>query len=630
VSPQPAPCDDRQVSEVSAPFPPSRDRGPELAAVGVAQGEGRASPAAAATIGALALAAAGRHTGEALTRPGASPVTFPELGRAVREIAGGLAALGLESGDRVAILAGTRPEWTLADFGALCAGAIVVPIYHTNSPQECAYVLAHAEVRAVICEDAAQAAKVAAVRDACPTLEEVIVMEGGAEGAISLDDLRARGATVPPDVCEQRLAAVRADDVATIVYTSGTTGPPKGCLLTHRNLLATVRMYDQRLQLTGARPVVYLYLPLAHSLARVAQIVTIDAGGTLAFWGGDPQAIVGELAQVRPTHFPSVPRVFEKIHAGVLRTVTDQGSLRQAVFRRAVATGGAVRRRRRSGRAVGRADRLRHALGDRLALARVRALFGDRLVLGLTGAAPIGREILEFFDACGVEVLEGYGLTETCAAATLNAPGQARLGSVGPPLPGTGVAIAADGEVLMRGPHVFAGYHRDPDATGQTIENGWLRSGDLGVLDDEQFLTITGRKKDLIITSSGKNVSPESLESALRETRWIANAIVHGDRRPYLVALVTLDADVTPTLAEELGVPCDPAVMATDERVRAVIQRDVDEVNARFARIEQIKRFGILPRDLSQADGELTPTLKVKRPVVSERYAAELAALYEG
>jgi long-chain acyl-CoA synthetase len=586
-------------------------------------------PTVGSTVGAIALAAAERHAGEALTRPGAPPVTYREFGRAIREIAGGLAALGLEGGDRVSILAGTRPEWTLADFGALCAGAVVVPIYHTNSPQECAYVLAHAEVRAVICEDAHQAAKVAAVRGTCPTLEHVIVMEGDAEDAMSLDDLRARGASGPPDVCERRLAAVRADDVATIVYTSGTTGPPKGCLITHGNLLAMVRMYDQQLQLSAAPPVVYLYLPLAHSLARVAQIVTIDVGGTLAFWGGDPKAIVGELAQIRPTHFPSVPRVFEKIHAGVLGTVAEQGALRQALFRRAVATGGAVRRRRRAGRAVGRADRVRHAVGDRLVLARIRALFGDRLVLGLTGAAPIGREVLEFFDACGVEVLEGYGMTETSAGATLNAPGQAKLGSVGRPLPGTGVAIAADGEVLMQGPHVFAGYHRDPDATRRTIEDGWLRSGDLGELDDEGFLTIVGRKKDLIITSSGKNISPENLESALRETRWIANAIVHGDRRPYLVALVTLDADVAPKLAEELGVPPEPALMATNDRVRAAIQRDVDAVNERFARIEQIKRFGILPRDLSQAEGELTPTLKIKRAVVSERYAADLAALYD-
>ena len=274
-------------------------------------------------------------------------------------------------------------------------------------------------------------------------------------------------------------------------------------------------------------------------------------------------------------------------------------------------------------------DRARHAVVDRLVLSRVRGVFGERLALGLTGAAPIGREILEFFDACGVRVLEGYGMTETCAAATLNTPRAVRFGSVGRPLEGSEVAIAEDGEILMRGPHVFAGYHRDPEATDAVLDDGWLRSGDLGELDADGFLTVTGRKKDLIITSSGKNISPENIESALRETRWIGNAVVVGDRRPYLVALLTLDPDEAPALAAELGVDADPVSMTRDPQVRAALQSDVDRVNARFARIEQVKRFAILPRDLTQADGELTPTLKVKRPVVTERYAATLGALYD-
>ena len=276
------------------------------------------------TLGALALAAAGRHTGDALTRPGVPAVTYPEFGRAVREIAGGLAALGLGPGDRVAILAGTRPEWTLADFGAMCAGAIVVPIYHTSSTEECAYVLAHSEARIVIVEDAAQAAKVEAIRDQCPALEHVVVMDGRAEAAVTLGDVRARGAQGPADLCERRIAAVAPGDVATIVYTSGTTGPAKGCVVTHDNLLSVARMYEDQLELFATWPVIYLYLPLAHSLACVTEIVTIDVGGTLAFWGGDPKRIVDELADVRPTHFPSVPRVFEKIHTAVLDDVAEQ------------------------------------------------------------------------------------------------------------------------------------------------------------------------------------------------------------------------------------------------------------------------------------------------------------------
>jgi long-chain acyl-CoA synthetase len=283
----------------------------------------------------------------------------------------------------------------------------------------------------------------------------------------------------------------------------------------------------------------------------------------------------------------------------------------------------------REGVSPGPVDRARHAVVDRLVLSKVRAVFGGRLRLAMTGAAPIGREVLEFFDACGVPILEGYGMTESCAAGTLNTPRAGRIGTVGRPLTGTEVAIAPDGEVLMRGPHVFAGYHRDEAATRETVRDGWLHSGDLGELDADGFLRITGRKKDLIITSSGKNISPDLIESMLRETRWISQAVVHGDRRPYLVALLTLDPDELEALAAEAGVPADPAAMAADPRVRAIVQRDVDAVNARLARIEQIKRFDILERDLSQAAGELTPTLKVKRAAVGRTYAGRFTALYE-
>jgi long-chain acyl-CoA synthetase len=582
-----------------------------------------AAPPAATTLGGLALDAA-RHTGVALTGPGGTH-DYAEFDRAVREIAAGLAGLGIAPGDRVGILAGTRPEWTLSDFGALCAGAIVVPVYHTSSPEECGYVLGHAEVRVLICEDPGQAAKIAAVRGELPALEHVVLMTGEAPGTIGLPELRARGAGAP-HIAEERVAALSPEHPATIVYTSGTTGPPKGCVLTHANLLATVAMYEARLDLRAA--VIYLYLPLAHALARVTQIVCIDVGGTLAFWSGDPKAIMDDLGRIRPTHFPSVPRVFEKIHAGVLSDVEEQPALRQALFRRALAVGAHVGPRLRAGDRVGRLERLRHRAVDRLVLSRIRGLFGDRLELGLTGAAPIGRDILEFFAACGVLVLEGYGMTETCAAGTLNTPGELRLGSVGQPLPGTDVAFADDGEILMRGPHVFARYHRNPDATAETVQDGWLRSGDLGVLDSDGYLSITGRKKDLIITSSGKNISPENLESALRERRYIANAVVCGDRRPYLVALLTLDAEELPALAERLGAEADAEALAADPSVRELIQAEVDAVNATVARIEQIKRFTLLPRDLSQAAGELTPTLKVKRPVVQGRYAPQIEALY--
>jgi long-chain acyl-CoA synthetase len=582
----------------------------------------------ARTVAAVALAAAEREPGAALTRPGTEPISYRALGAAVREIAGGLARLGIRPHDRVAILAGTRPEWTLADIGSLCAGATVVPIYHTNSAEECAYILEHAEVRAVFCEDAAQAAKVEQARASCPALEHVFVIDGSAPGAVSLADLRAAGADTGAQVVAERLAGVAPGDVATIVYTSGTTGPPKGCLITHASLLATVAAYDAQLELSARELVVYLFLPLAHALARVAQMAVLDAGGTLAFWGGDPQEIVPELAVVQPTHFPSVPRIYEKVHSTILAGVGEQRRVKRTLFHWAIREGARRRAAERAGAPAGVLARARHRVADRLVLARVRAVFGGRLVAGLCGAAPISPDVLAFFDACGVLILEGYGMTETCAGATLNTAGAVRFGTVGKPLPGSEVAVADDGEVLMAGANVFAGYHRDPDATAAIMGGRWLHSGDLGELDEDGFLRITGRKKDLIITSSGKNISPENLESALRETRWIANAVVAGDRRSYLVALLTLDPDEAPRLAAELGVAGDAAAMSADPRVRAAIQRDVDEVNARFARIEQIKRFDILERDFSQAEGELTPTLKVKRSVVYECFADRFARLY--
>ena len=581
------------------------------------------------SVATIALQSAELHAGEtALTAPHFGSMSYAQLGTAVREIAGGLVALGIEPGDRVAILSSTRPEWTLADYGSLAAGAVVVPIYHTNSPEECAYVLAHSEARAVFCEDEAQLAKIDRVREQCPALEHVIAFGDDAPGALPLIELRAAGEAVDPAVIEARVAAVSPDDVATIVYTSGTTGPPKGCATTHANLLATADMYRTRLDL-GPGLVMYLYLPLAHSLARIAQAVALEVGGTIAFWGGDPKRIVEELAEANPTHFPSVPRVYEKIRTAVLAEVASKDRLHREIFRWGLAEGRKARERARAGTSPGALDRARHALADRLVLSKVRGVFGERLQLAMTGAAPIGRDVLEFFDACGVLIAEGYGMTESCAAATLNTPAELRLGTVGRPLPGTEVAIADDGEVLMRGPHIFAGYHRDQDATAGTVRDGWLCSGDIGEVDDAGFLRITGRKKDLIITSSGKNISPENIESMLRETRWISQAVVHGDRRPYLVALITLDPDEAPKLAAELGVPADPAAMAADPRVHAAIARDVDAVNRRLARVEQVKRFEILDHDLTQAAGELTPTLKVKRARIQQAYGDRLERLYE-
>ena len=581
------------------------------------------------SLGRMVLDAAGRHGGAAIRFPRDGhwrEWTFEDFGTAVRELARGLVALGLEPGDRVALLGETRPEWTLADAAILAAGLVVVPVYQTNSPEECRYVVDHSGARAIILESAGQLRKVEAVRDQLPGLEHVIAMEPTGD-TTTVDDLRARAGEVEEAVLNERLRSVAPDDVATIVYTSGTTGPPKGCMLTHRNVLATGEAYRQQVQLKPGA-VLFMFLPLAHALARVVQMVSLEVGCTLAFWSGDSKRLVEDVGAAAPTHFPSVPRVFEKIHARVLARGGEGSAVKQRLFAWAIATGRKARPAMRRGTASA-ALKAQYALADRLVLSKVRGVFGGRLELALTGAAPIPREVLEFLDACGITVLEGYGMTETCAAATLNPPHDPRFGTVGPALPGMAVAIAEDGEILISGPNVFKGYHRNEEATRDTFEGDAVRTGDLGEIEDG-YLRITGRKKDLIITSSGKNISPTNIENALRESRWISQAVVHGDNRSYLVALLTLDAEEVPALAQELGVPGDVRVMAGDDKVREALQREVDHANAQFARIEQVKKFTVLEADLSQEAGELTPTMKVKRAVVERRYAETFDALYDG
>jgi long-chain acyl-CoA synthetase len=588
-----------------------------------------ASPGFDSSLGDMVLHATSRE-GAALRfhRDGAwRDMGHRELGDAVRQMARGLIAIGIEPGDRVALLSDTRPEWTLADCATLAAGAVVVPIYQTNSPAECQYILEHSGARLVFCEDEHQLAKVERVRAACPSLEHVVLLTGSAPGALSLGELIQGGAAADRDVLDRRLNAVRPEDPATIVYTSGTTGPPKGCVLTHRNVLSAVRMYGDALEL-GREPFsIFMFLPLAHVLARVAQMVALERGGTISYWRRDPGRLLDDIAESAPTHLPLVPRVLEKVHARAISAAAES-RFRLALLHWALRTGAAVVERERMGRRAGPLLRARQALAERLVLSKVRALFGGGLRVVLTGAAPIARDVLDFFAACGVPVLEGYGLTETCAAATLNTPGAMRPGRVGQPLPGVTISIAGDGEVLIHGDNVFAGYHADEPAGGEALARGWLRTGDLGSLDADGYLTITGRKKDIIITSSGKNVTPTNIEAALRERPLISQAVIYGEARPYLVALLTLDADELPALAERIGAPADPAALAADERVRALLQAEVDQVNERFARIEQIKRFAVLDRDLTQAAGELTPTLKVKRAAVYDLHRDTFERLY--
>ncbi len=559
-------------------------------------------------------------------------VSYADLVRDAKAIAKGLIALGIERGERVAILSDTRPEWTVADLGSFCAGTIVAPIYHTNSPEECEYVLRHSEAKAVFCEDASQLAKIAQIKARCPELDYVIAFHDARPGTLTTDDLERLGQKIGDDELKARAGDVNPHDTASLVYTSGTTGPPKACMLTHRNFLAQSRALEDRLQLQsrGAPIEFFQFLPLAHVFARIVQLFAFDLGGTLIFWSRDSSRLLDDIREARPTYFASVPRVWEKIHTAATSGIADQPRHKRAIFKWALGVGRRTSELRRNGRTPRGVHALQQRLAERLVHQKVRDLFGGRLELTITAAAPIPRDVLEFFDACGIVLLEVWGMTELCGAGTLNTESERRLGSVGKPLPELEMGVADDGELHAHGPIVFAGYFKDEAATRATLPGGWLATGDLGEIDGDGFVTITGRKKDLIITSSGKNITPANIENALKETRWISEAVIYGDGRPYLVALLTLDGEEAPKLAAQLGVPADVAAMSRDERVHAELQKAVDAVNARFARIEQIKRFTILDRELTQEQQELTPTLKVKRAFVYREFGDAFNELYEG
>jgi long-chain acyl-CoA synthetase len=554
-------------------------------------------------------------------------VTFAEAGEIVSETARGLIDLGLEAGDRVSLLCTTRPEWTYADFAITSAGGVVVPIYPTNSPSECAWVAGNSESRFIVCEDEAQVAKIAQVRGELPALEAVIAIDpsGDVGDAISLEQLRERGRGRDAGEIAERAQAVRPEDPYTFIYTSGTTGPPKGCVLTHGNYRSVLDMCEE-IDALESEETVYLYLPLAHSYALLIQLLAVDLGSTIAYFGGDVKQIVAELNEVQPSYLPSVPRIFEKIYT----LVTSNGG--PAQIKGATQVGLKVRQLQAAGQPVPEELQQHFDAAEEKLFKNVRQAFGGRLRQANTGAAPIAKEILEFFYACGVPVLEGYGMTETSTVSTTQTVDRFKLGTVGFPIPGSEIRIAEDGEVLLKGPHIFQGYYKMEDESWGTIEGGWLHTGDLGSLDEDGFLTITGRKKDIIITAGGKNLTPANLENDLKQSRWISQAVMHGDRRPYPVALLTLDPEELPALRKELGIEeeLDAAALAEHPKVHELVQGVLDEVNSNYAQVEQIKRFVILDHDLSQETGELTPTLKVKRNVVNEKYAGLFERLYSG
>jgi long-chain acyl-CoA synthetase len=562
-------------------------------------------------------------------------VSYAQLGEIVQELGLGLIDLGLEAGERICILANTRPEWSYADMAATSAGAVVVPIYQTNSPEECLWVISDSGASAIVCENEEQLAKVLEIREQVPNVRTVIVMDPSdgeaakALGAITLEEVRERGRGRSAEELEARRAAVRLEDPFTFIYTSGTTGPPKGCVLTHGNYSAMIEM----LKVAGGiheQEIVYLYLPLAHSYALLIQLAVFDLGSTLAYFGGDTKQIIPELMEVKPTYLPSVPRVFEKIYTLAHGAIEAKPEEERRQADAAIALGVKVRNMMARGEEIPTELKEPFERADEELFKSVRAIFGGDVRQATSGAAPIAREILEFFLACGVPVLEGYGMTETSTAATFSTVEHHRFGTVGRALPGVELKIAEDGEILIKGANIFHGYHNQASTSFGAIENGWLHTGDLGSIDEDGYLSITGRKKDIIITAGGKNLTPANVENDLKQCRWISQAVMHGDQRPYPVVLITLDEEEIPIYAREHGLAEDVATLSKDPAIHALIQQEVERVNSKYAQVEQVKKFAILDHDLSQPTGELTPTLKVKRNVVNEKYADVFDALYAG
>jgi long-chain acyl-CoA synthetase len=553
-------------------------------------------------------------------------LTYSEVGDAIDEMALGLIELGVGHGDRVGILANTRLEWTLASFAVSAAGAIVVPVYPTNSPKECEWVLGNSGARAVICEDEEQRHKIDQIRERLSELEHVIGIDPGA-GDLTLDELRERGRDGDRNELSSRQENVDPQDAWTIIYTSGTTGPPKGTVLTQRNGMFVCEVVEQ-LAFVREDEATYLYLPLAHVFALITQLASYDQGTTIVYFGGNSKKILEEIIETKPTYLPSVPRIFEKLYGAAMGMQQQASEEDQKRFKQALKLGVEVRARRERGEEVPEEMAKQFEQADEQIFARVRDLFGGKVRQAVSGAAPIAPEILEFFYAAGVPVLEGWGMTESTGVGTVATLEHFKFGTVGRAVPGVDLKTTDEGEILMRGPNVFREYWQNPEATSETLIDGWLHTGDLGEIDDEGYLKITGRKKDIIITAGGKNLTPSNIENDLKQSPFISQAVMYGDRKPYPVALITLDPEEITPWAKEQGLPEDISELAENDKVRELVQTELDRANSNYAQVEQIKKFTILDHDLSIDEGELTPTLKVKRNVIYDRYGDLFESMY--
>jgi long-chain acyl-CoA synthetase len=573
-------------------------------------------------------------------------VTWEEWDARARAIATELVTSGIEPGDRVAIFASTREEWVIVDLAVLMAGAVTVPIYQTLNGEQAAYILSDSGARVLFAEDAAHLTRIAdgGGRAALDALVKIVVMDDPHDDVVPaglrtrptpLEELLARTRGTRGAVVQPRIDAVRASDLATIIYTSGTTGPPKGAMLTHENLVFEVAALGEVIDV-GERDEQLLFLPMAHIFAKVLVVMQWQAGYVTTF-AESITKVLDNAGEVNPTFMGSVPRLYEKIFAVANDKAEKEGKVKRGIFDWAIGIGRQTSKARQKAAVEGKSTKPEGWLGvqnryaTKLVLSKIRARFGTRLRFAISGGAPLAKELAEWFDGAGVPILEAYGLTETTGGATINSQDRYVFGTVGPAVPGVELKLASDGEVLIRGKNVMRGYWNKEADTREVIDaDGWIHSGDIGVIDAAGFLTITDRKKDIIVTAGGKNVAPQNIENLLKQSPWLSQAMVHGDKRAYLVALVTLDPDAMARFATETGRANDPAKLADDADVRARVEAEIDAVNKRLSQFETIKKFRILPRDFTIEGGELTPTLKVKRKVVSERHRALLDAMYDG
>ncbi|AUI57580.1 long-chain fatty acid--CoA ligase [Amycolatopsis sp. BJA-103] len=552
-------------------------------------------------------------------------VTAKDFAAQVLAVAKGMAQAGIAPGDRIGLMSKTRYEWTLIDFAIWAAGAVTVPIYDTSSAEQVHWILSDSAAKGVFVETDEHLATLESVKGRLDTLEHTWQIEAAKP---AVDDLTAQGAELSDDDLHERRRTVKAGDLATIVYTSGTTGRPKGVELTHRNLLAEIRADIAAFpQLMEQGNSLLVFLPLAHVLARAIAVTALSARVTLGHTS-DVKNLVADLGTFRPTFVVAVPRVFEKVYNGAKQKAHGDG--KGKIFDAAEATAVAYSQAQDTGGA-GLGLKVKHALFDKLVFSKLRAALGGRCVAAVSGGAPLGVRLAHFFRGIGVPVFEGYGLTETSAAACVGTQDGFRVGTVGRPVAGTSVRIADDGEILLKGDVVFSGYFNNAEATAEALEDGWFHTGDIGELDRDGFLKITGRKKEIIVTAGGKNVAPSGLEDTIKSSPLISQAMVVGDQRPFIGALITIDEEYFPSWKSQHGKPSDATVsdLAGDAELRAEVQQAVDQANSAVSQAEAIKKFTILSKDFTEAGGEITPSLKLKRNIVNKNYATDIEALYK-